>query len=97
LYTPGKTSRSVTHPEIALGQARLTPEFFAGGLPKKKVYLGGMSTLPILLSLEPGYHSFKERSWDGLIFTAVSFATKIIYCKQWVSSFIPDKGVVATK
>jgi hypothetical protein len=40
---------------------------------------------------------FKERSWDGPIFTAVGFATKIICCNQWVSSFIPDKGVVATK
>jgi hypothetical protein len=39
----------------------------------------------------------KERSWDGLIFTAVGFATKIICCKQRVSRFIPDKGVVATK
>jgi hypothetical protein len=57
LCTPGKTSRSVTHPKTALGQARLTPEFFAGGLPKKKVYLGGMSILSILLSLESGCHS----------------------------------------
>jgi hypothetical protein len=40
---------------------------------------------------------FKERSWDGPIFTVVGFATKIICCKQRVSSFIPDKGVVATK
>jgi hypothetical protein len=40
---------------------------------------------------------FKEWSWDGPIFTAVGFATKIICCKQRVSSFIPDKGVVATK
>jgi hypothetical protein len=40
---------------------------------------------------------FKETSWDGPIFTAVGFATKIICCKQWISSFIPDKGVVATK
>jgi hypothetical protein len=40
---------------------------------------------------------FKERSWDGPIFTAVGFATKIICCKQQVSSFIPDKGVVVTK
>jgi hypothetical protein len=40
---------------------------------------------------------FKERSWDGPIFTAVGFATKIICCKQRVSSFILDKGVVVTK
>jgi hypothetical protein len=40
---------------------------------------------------------FKERSRDGPIFTAVGFATKIICCKQRVSSFIPDEGVVVTK
>jgi hypothetical protein len=40
-----ETSRSVTHSKIALGQARLTPEFFVVGLPEKKVYLGGMSIL----------------------------------------------------
>jgi hypothetical protein len=57
LCTPGKSFRSVTHPEIAPGQARLTPEFFAGGLLEKKVYLGGMSILSILLSLEPGCHN----------------------------------------
>jgi hypothetical protein len=42
---PQKTSRSVTHPEIALGQAHLTPEFFTGGLTEKKVYLCGISIL----------------------------------------------------
>jgi hypothetical protein len=57
LCTPGKTSLSITHPEIALGQARLTPDFFTGGLPEKKVYLGGMSILSILLSLELGCHN----------------------------------------
>jgi hypothetical protein len=57
LCTPGKTSRSVTHPEIAPDQARLTPEFFVGGLLEKKVYLGGMSILSILLSLEPECHT----------------------------------------
>jgi hypothetical protein len=56
LYTPRKTSWSVTHPEIALGQARLTPKFFADELPEKKVYLGSMSILSILLSLESGCH-----------------------------------------
>jgi hypothetical protein len=35
----GKTSRSVTHPEIAPGQARLTPGIFAGGLPEKRYTL----------------------------------------------------------
>jgi hypothetical protein len=50
LCAPGNTSRSVTHPEIAPGQARLTPEFFAGGLPEKKLQLGGISMLLILLS-----------------------------------------------
>jgi hypothetical protein len=57
LCTPGKTSQSITHPEIALGQAHLTPGFFAGGLPEKKVYLSGMSILSILLSLESGCHN----------------------------------------
>jgi hypothetical protein len=51
----------VTHPKIAPGQARLTSKFFAGGLQKKKVYLGGMSILSILLSLEPGCHRVSVR------------------------------------
>jgi hypothetical protein len=49
--------QSVTHPKIALSQARLTPEFFASGLSEKMVYLGGMSILSILLSFEPGCHN----------------------------------------
>ena len=53
----GQTSRSVTHPEIALVQVRLTLEFFTVVLPEKKVYLGGMSILLILLSLEPACHN----------------------------------------
>jgi hypothetical protein len=56
LCTPRKTSRSVTHPKIALGQAHLTLEFFAGGILEKKVYLGDMSIPSILLSLESGCH-----------------------------------------
>src|SRR5688572_30084394 len=54
---PGRTSRSVTHPEIAPGQARLTPEFFEDELPEKKLQLVGMSILSILLSLGLGCHS----------------------------------------
>jgi hypothetical protein len=50
LCAPENTSRLVTHPEIAPGQARLTPEFFAGGLPEKKLQLSGISMLFILLS-----------------------------------------------
>jgi hypothetical protein len=42
----------VTHPEISPGQAHLTLEFFAGELLEKKVYLGGMSILSIILTLE---------------------------------------------
>jgi hypothetical protein len=57
LCTHEKTSRSVTHPKIALDQARLTTEFFTGGLMEKKVYLGGMSILSILLSLNLGCHN----------------------------------------
>jgi hypothetical protein len=56
LCAPEKTSRSVTHPKIALGQARLTQSFFRDMLPKKKMHLIGMSTLLILLSVGPGYH-----------------------------------------
>jgi hypothetical protein len=48
LCTPEKTSRSVTHPEIALGQTRLTLKFFADRLPKKKVYIDGKSILSII-------------------------------------------------
>jgi hypothetical protein len=53
---PEKTSRSVTHPKIDLGQTRLTYRFFRDRLPKNKIYLVGMSILSILLSLGPGYH-----------------------------------------
>jgi hypothetical protein len=53
---PEKTSWSVTHPEIAPSEARLTPEFFAGGLPEKNVYLDSMNILSILLSPESGCH-----------------------------------------
>jgi hypothetical protein len=61
LCTYEKTSQSVTHPKIAPGQARLTPEFFTGGLPKKKLYLGGMNILSLILSLEPRCHSCSTR------------------------------------
>jgi hypothetical protein len=54
--TPKKTYRSLNHPKIALGQARLTERFFLDKLPKKKMHLIDMSTLLILLSLRPGYH-----------------------------------------
>jgi hypothetical protein len=56
----------VTHPEIVLGQARLTPEFFIGELLEKKLYLGGMSILSILLSLELGCHNFPLTSLIGI-------------------------------
>jgi hypothetical protein len=46
-----KISRSVTHPKIALGQARLTLELFIVELLKKKIYLGGTSILSIILTL----------------------------------------------
>jgi hypothetical protein len=61
LYAPGKTSRSVIHPEIAPGQARLTLEFFADGLPEKKLQLDGISMLLILLSRGECYNNKKER------------------------------------
>jgi hypothetical protein len=41
---------------IALGQACLTQDLFIGGLPEKKVYLGGMRILSILLNIESGCH-----------------------------------------
>jgi hypothetical protein len=65
----------VTHPEIAPAQARLTPEFFTGGLLKKKVYLGGMSILSILLNLESGCHNVgKLQSWSrGLAMSLILF------------------------
>ena len=52
---PGRTSRSVTHPQISPGQARLTSEFFGDRLPEKKLQLVDMSILSILLS-----------SWAGM-------------------------------
>jgi hypothetical protein len=39
----------------------LNPEFFSVGLPEKNVYLGGMSILSILLSLELGCHKEDDR------------------------------------
>jgi hypothetical protein len=57
LCAPDKTSQSVTLPEIALDQACLRPEFLIVGLSEKKVYLGVMNILSILLSLEPICHN----------------------------------------
>jgi hypothetical protein len=68
LCTPEKTSRSVTHPEIALGQACLTSRFFVGELSEKKVYLGGTSILLNLLSLESGCHKvYDPRGLPGVM------------------------------
>src|SRR3954463_185434 len=50
------TFRSVTHPRIALGQARLTLEFFSNELPEKKLQLVSMGILSILLSHASGSH-----------------------------------------
>ena len=52
----GRTSRSVTHPQISPGQARLTSEFFGDRLPEKKLQLVGINILLILLNPGPGYH-----------------------------------------
>ena len=51
---PGRTSRSVTHPQISPGQAHLTSEFFGDEIPEKKLQLVGMSILLILLKLWAG-------------------------------------------
>ena len=61
MRTRERTSRSVTHPQIAPGQARLTSEFFSNELPEKKLQLVGMSILSILLCPEPGSHTSEER------------------------------------
>jgi hypothetical protein len=53
----GKTFWSAIYPEIAPDQIRLTSEFFVVGLLKKKVYLGGMNILSILLNLKPRCHN----------------------------------------
>ena len=53
---PGRSSRSVTHLEIALDKARLTLEFFRDRFPEKKLQLVGMSILLILLSPGPRCH-----------------------------------------
>jgi hypothetical protein len=66
LWAPKNTSWLVIHPEIAPGEGRLTSEFFTVGLLKKKVYLGGMSILSILLSLEPGCQRRHHVSRDSL-------------------------------
>src|SRR4051812_10071418 len=53
---PVPTYQSVTHPRIALGQSRITLEFFLNELPEKKLQLVGMSILSILLIHVLGYH-----------------------------------------
>jgi hypothetical protein len=58
--------------KIALGQIRLTSEFFAVGLLKKKIYdLSGMSILSILLSLNhdvtPSFIHHGQRSLAALL------------------------------
>ena len=63
---PGITSRSVTHPQISSGQARLTSELFGDQLPEKKLQLIGMSILLILLSPGPGCHRHSEARADEL-------------------------------
>ena len=54
---PGRSFRSITDPEIAPGQARLTLEFFRDRLPEKKLQLIDMSILSILLSPGSGCHN----------------------------------------
>ena len=53
---PGRTSRSITHPQVAPSQAHLTSKFFSNEVPEKKLQLIDMSILSILLSPEPGSH-----------------------------------------
>jgi hypothetical protein len=48
----------VTHPKIILVQARLTPKFFTVELLKKKICLGSMNILLILLNLELRCHNY---------------------------------------
>ena len=76
---PGRTSRSVTHPQIALGQARLTPEFFANELPEKKLQLVDMSILSILLRPEPESHSFLARTTSTALPSSSSRSTSTMF------------------
>jgi hypothetical protein len=101
LYAPEKTSRSVTHPEIAPGQARLTLEFFADGLPEKKLQLSGISMLLILLSRGGCYirpHRQLARNFNqevvGKVKEEVSRLLKAGFmqpcrCVEWVSNVVP--------
>jgi hypothetical protein len=59
-FAPEKTSRSVIHLKIALGQAHLIKRFFRDRLSKKKIHLIGMSILSIILNLGLEYHSRAE-------------------------------------
>ena len=73
-------SRSVTHPQIAPGQARLTSEFFGDRLPEKKLQLIGISILLILLSSGPGCHSqlvFFERKSVGFYWGVVETSAQV--------------------
>lgn len=57
VHTSETTSRSVTHPQITKGQARLTLEFFVDEFPEKKLQLIDMGILSILLSPGLGCHT----------------------------------------
>jgi hypothetical protein len=91
-YVPEKTSRSVTHPNIALGQARLTKRFFRYMLPKNKIHLIGMSTL-LSLGLGynhppgPGYHiqtCFKPLQWFMLYLRwSLCLVSVCVPCNQY--------------
>ena len=91
---------------IALGQARLTSELFADGLPEKKLQLIGMSILLILLSPGPGCYNQHPTfvlfdSGASHSFISPAFASKFMqktytvegegYCIRAASGIIPTK------
>ena len=73
---------------IAPGQARLTSELFADGLPEKKLQLIGMSILLILLS--PGPRCYIGSPSKGVMTRSQNLALFIEH-HSFVSCFEPTK------
>ena len=87
--TRESTSLSVTHPQIAPGQTRLTSEFFGDRLPEKKLQLVGMNILLILLSSRPGCHTLLPLG-DG------DAARTMVLARRWQHIWPSETTLVRT-
>jgi hypothetical protein len=68
-------------PEIALGQAYLTLKFFTVEFTEKKVYLGDMSILSILLNIESECHRSATFRFHRLGYES---SEKVCFCCVWM-------------